>query len=69
MYVLQTIKKLSENYWSPDSQKFESTPWFCAFKGPVSWERLKKFWQQFTELGRTKGRSLFLKFLGAPIVS
>ncbi len=39
-----------------------------GFKGTVSWDRLKKFWQKFTELGLTKGRSRFLNFLWAPMI-
>ncbi len=37
-------------------------------KGTVSWDRLNKFWQKFTELGLTKGRGWFLHFLGAPMI-
>ncbi len=33
-------------------------------KGTVSWERLKKLWQKFTELGLKKGRGWFLNFFG-----
>ncbi len=33
-------------------------------KGTVSWDRLKKLWQKFTELGLNKGRGWFFNFLG-----
>ncbi len=29
---------------------------YFLFKGTVSWDRYKKNWQKFTELGLTKGR-------------
>ncbi len=37
------------------------------FKGNVSWDRFQKFWQKCTELGLTKGRGWFLKFLGGSV--
>ncbi len=40
----------------------------CTFIGTVSWDRLNKFWQKFTELGLTKGRGRILNFLEAPMI-
>ncbi len=39
-----------------------------TLKGTVSWDRLQKFWQKFTELDLTMGRGWFLNFLWASMI-
>ena len=47
---------------SPKRRHHVVRPWLY-FKGTVSWNRFRKCWQKFTELGLTKGRGWFLNFL------
>jgi hypothetical protein len=39
-------------------------PQFSLPQGTVSWDRLRKVWQKFAELGLSTGRGWFLNFVG-----
>ncbi len=54
---------------------YVSDPCMCSHrkilqmsKGTVSWDRFKKLWQKFTELGLNKARGWFLNFFAASMI-
>ncbi len=55
-------------HFSKDDNYVGSLTYLFYVKGTVAQDRFQKFYQKFTEPGLTKGRSWFLKFLGAPMI-